>query len=155
MSTVGGPTWSDIAVWYDELVQAVGGADETTVDCLLSLLPPPQGAIVLDVACRQGLGTRAVATAGAGMVGTDASETMADLARCHGAPRGVTWRTSSMTPSTSQGSMPPLSTVSPASSPSWTADHPKWHSERFCEVELGGREQVALSVGESGLRQTG
>lgn len=89
MSTVGGPTWSDIAVWYDELVQAGSGPHETAVDCMLSLLPSLDGASVVDVACGQGLATRAIATAGAAnVVGTDASETMVDRARRHGAPLG-------------------------------------------------------------------
>lgn len=82
-------TWSDIAGWYDELVSGGSGPHETAVDCLLGLLPPLEGAVVLDVACGQGLATRAVAAAGAaGVVGTDASEAMASFARRHGAPPG-------------------------------------------------------------------
>lgn len=74
MSTVEGPTWSDIAVWYDKLLVAGSGPHETAVGCLVRLLPPLDGAVVLDVACGQGLATRAVATAGAEMViGADAS----------------------------------------------------------------------------------
>jgi SAM-dependent methyltransferase len=89
MSASDGPTWSDIAVWYDDLVQAGSGPHETAVDCLLRLLPPLDRAVVLDVACGQGLATRAVATAGAArVVGVDASERMVDLARRHGAPEG-------------------------------------------------------------------
>jgi SAM-dependent methyltransferase len=82
-----GPTWSDIAVWYDQLVQAGSGAHETAVECLLGLLPRLDDAVVLDVACGQGLATRAVAAAGAAkVIGTDASEAMVHLARSHGAP---------------------------------------------------------------------
>lgn len=85
--TDGSPTWSDIAVWYDELVQAGSGAHETAVDCLRGLLPELDGATaVLDVGCGQGLATRAVAAAGAGrVIGTDSSRAMIDVARRHGA----------------------------------------------------------------------
>ncbi|HEX8803927.1 MAG TPA: class I SAM-dependent methyltransferase [Acidimicrobiales bacterium] len=86
---MGEVTWSDIAGWYDELVRAGSGPHETAVECLLGLLPGLGGAVVLDVACGQGLATRAVAAAGAArVVGTDASEAMVGLARAHGAPRG-------------------------------------------------------------------
>jgi SAM-dependent methyltransferase len=89
MSAVDGPTWSDIAAWYDELVQAGSGPHETAIECLLRLLPALDRAVVLDVACGQGLATRAVATAGAArVVGVDASERMVELARRHGAPEG-------------------------------------------------------------------
>jgi SAM-dependent methyltransferase len=89
MSAMDGPTWSDIAVWYDELVQAGSGPHETSIECLLRLLPALDRAVVLDVACGQGLATRVVATAGAArVVGVDASERMVDLARRHGAPEG-------------------------------------------------------------------
>ena len=89
MSTLDGPTWSDIAPWYDDLVVAGSGPHETAVDCLLRLLPPLAGAAVLDVGCGQGLATRAVALAGAGtVVGADASEAMVERARSHGVPEG-------------------------------------------------------------------
>jgi SAM-dependent methyltransferase len=89
MNAAGGPTWSDIAVWYDDLVRSGSGPHETAVECLVRLLPPLDGTRVLDVGCGQGLATRAVATAGAAtVVGTDASETMVDLARRHGSPQG-------------------------------------------------------------------
>jgi len=89
MSAVDGPTWSDIAVWYDELVQAGSGPHETAIDCLLRLLPALDRAVVLDLACGQGLATRALANAGAArVVGVDASEQMVDLARRHGAAEG-------------------------------------------------------------------
>lgn len=84
-----GPTWSDIAVWYDDLIEGASGPHETAVQCLAGLLPDVAGAAVLDVACGQGLATRAVAAAGARrVVGTDLSETMIDLARRRGAPTG-------------------------------------------------------------------
>jgi SAM-dependent methyltransferase len=89
MGAMDGPTWSDLAGWYDELVRAGSGPHETAIDCLLGLLPALDRAVVLDVACGQGLATRAVAIAGAArVVGVDASEQMVDLARRHGAPDG-------------------------------------------------------------------
>ncbi|MBN2622168.1 MAG: methyltransferase domain-containing protein [Acidimicrobiales bacterium] len=84
-----GPTWSDIAAWYDQLVRHGSGPHDTAVACLLGLIPDLAGATVLDVACGQGLATRAVAGAGAAqVVGTDASEAMVALARRHPDPPG-------------------------------------------------------------------
>lgn len=52
---------------------------------LQGLLPDVAGAAVLDVACGQGLATRAVAAAGAHLVvGVDQSDAMLDIARRHG-----------------------------------------------------------------------
>ncbi len=77
-----GPSWSDIASWYDDLLAAGSGPHETAVRCLLGLLPALDQAVVLDVACGQGLATRALAVAGARrVVGVDSSEAMIDLAR--------------------------------------------------------------------------
>lgn len=84
-----GPSWSDIAEWYDSLVTAGSGPHETATRCLLGLVPPLDGQAVLDVACGQGLATRALAAAGARrVVGVDASAAMIDLATAHGAPAG-------------------------------------------------------------------
>lgn len=89
LGAVGAVTWSDVAGWYDELLTAGSGPHETAVECLLGLLPPLDGLVVLDVACGQGLATRAVAAGGAArVVGTDESDTMVSLARRHGAPPG-------------------------------------------------------------------
>lgn len=84
-ATDDGPSWSDIASWYDDLLTAGSGPHETAVRCLHRLLPDLRGATVLDVACGQGLAARAVAAAGAArVVGTDLSEAMVALARRHG-----------------------------------------------------------------------
>ena len=85
------PTWSDIASWYDELIRAGSGPHETAVRCLLGLVPPSlAGQAVLDVACGQGLATRALAGAGAArVVGVDSSPEMVALARGHAAPPSV------------------------------------------------------------------
>ncbi len=78
MSAAGtGPTWSYIAAWYDDLLAAGSGPHETAVACLLGLVPALDGAVVLDVACGQGLVTRALAEAGATrVIGVDSSEAM-------------------------------------------------------------------------------
>jgi SAM-dependent methyltransferase len=82
-----GPSWSDIAVWYDDLVEAGSGPHQTALDCLLRLIPSVEGADVLDLACGQGLATRALAEAGAGSsTGVDASDAMIELARGHDTP---------------------------------------------------------------------
>jgi ubiquinone/menaquinone biosynthesis C-methylase UbiE len=79
-----GPSWSDIAGWYNDVIAAGSGPHETAVDCLLRLVPPLEGTTVVDVACGQGLATRAVAAAGAKrVVGVDASEVMIEIARRH------------------------------------------------------------------------
>ncbi len=85
----GGPGWDDIAEWYDRLVESGSGPHETAVECLLRLVPPLDGARVVDVACGQGLATRALAGAGAaGVLGVDASPAMIDLARRRTRGRG-------------------------------------------------------------------
>ena len=88
-ATGAGPSWSDIAGWYDDLVTAGSGPHDTAVRCLLGLAPPLAGQVVLDVACGQGLATRALAAAGARrVVGVDSSPAMVELADSHGAPAG-------------------------------------------------------------------
>jgi SAM-dependent methyltransferase len=81
----GSISWDEMARWYDRLLQAGSGAHETAVECLRRLLPPLDGADVLDVACGQGLATRELVDAGAASVlGVDASPEMIDLATGHG-----------------------------------------------------------------------
>lgn len=78
----GAEAWSALASWYDSLLVAGSGPHETAVACLLRLLPDLTGARVLDVACGQGLATRALVEAGATSVtGVDSAEAMIDLAR--------------------------------------------------------------------------
>jgi SAM-dependent methyltransferase len=87
-----GPSWSDIAGWYDDLVSNGSGAHETALRCLLSLVPDLRGATVLDLACGQGIVTRALAEVGArAVVGVDSSDAMLERARAHGEPSGVTY----------------------------------------------------------------
>jgi ubiquinone/menaquinone biosynthesis C-methylase UbiE len=78
----GAGSWSRIASWYDELLAHGSGPHETAVACLRRLLPDLVGADILDVACGQGLATRALAASGARtVVGVDSSLSMIELAR--------------------------------------------------------------------------
>jgi SAM-dependent methyltransferase len=80
-----GPSWSDIADWYDELLVAGSGSHETALVCTLRLLGELEGMTVLDLACGQGAATRAIAEAGAGeVVGVDSSPQMLANAGRHG-----------------------------------------------------------------------
>jgi SAM-dependent methyltransferase len=84
------PSWSDIAQWYDQLLRSGSGPHETAVECLIRLVPDPRGSLVLDVACGQGLATRALAAAGARhVVGIDSSEAMIEIARRDGSSDGT------------------------------------------------------------------
>jgi hypothetical protein len=56
----GGPSWSDIATWYDAPIGAGSGPHLTATACLLRLVAQLTGADVLDLACGQGLATRAL-----------------------------------------------------------------------------------------------
>lgn len=90
MTLDGGPSWSDIAGWYDELLTSGSGAHDTAVRCLLGLVPPLDNQVVLDVACGQGLATRALADVGARrVVGIDASMAMIERAKRHPIPAGA------------------------------------------------------------------
>ncbi|MEM7323628.1 MAG: class I SAM-dependent methyltransferase [Actinomycetota bacterium] len=83
-----GPTWSDIADWYDELLESGSGPHETALACLADLLPPVDGLTVIDVACGQGIASRLLAAAGATVTGTDLSPAMLANAQAHGTPGG-------------------------------------------------------------------
>jgi SAM-dependent methyltransferase len=87
----GAPTWSDIAGWYDELVEAGSGPHETALACTMALAGDVAGLRVLDIACGQGLATRALARAGARVTGIDATAGMLERARGHerDAPLGI------------------------------------------------------------------
>jgi ubiquinone/menaquinone biosynthesis C-methylase UbiE len=77
-----GSDWSSIASWYDEQLAAGSGPHETAVATLLGLMPDLASADVVDVACGQGLATRALAEAGAAsVVGVDSSPAMIEIAR--------------------------------------------------------------------------
>lgn len=86
-------TWSDIASWYDDLLTQGSGPHETAVKSLLDLLPDLEGSTVLDVACGQGLATRAIAAAGAAtVVGVDSAKSMLEIARERTPDAPIDWR---------------------------------------------------------------
>lgn len=94
MSDVPGPSWSDIADWYDELLVAGSGPHEHALECLDRLLPPIEPVTnALDVACGQGIAARYLAGTGAAVTGTDYSATMLANARRHSNAAGfdITW----------------------------------------------------------------
>src|SRR4051812_26560025 len=72
---VDGPGWSDIADWYDTYVRSGRTPHELATRALLELAGDVTGRRVVDVACGQGLATRALARAGAAsVVGVDVTE---------------------------------------------------------------------------------
>jgi ubiquinone/menaquinone biosynthesis C-methylase UbiE len=75
--------WSQLAQWYDEILSAGSGPHETATAALQELVPTSlQGCSVLDVACGQGLATRALASLGPhAVVGVDASASMIEIAK--------------------------------------------------------------------------
>jgi|SRR4051794_18388720 ubiquinone/menaquinone biosynthesis C-methylase UbiE len=79
---VDGPGWSDIAGWYDTYVRSGRTPHELATRALLELAGDVTGRRVVDVACGQGLATRALARAGAAsVVGVDVTEALLDVAR--------------------------------------------------------------------------
>jgi ubiquinone/menaquinone biosynthesis C-methylase UbiE len=88
------PSWSEIAVWYDQLLEQGSGPHDLATASLLRLAPRLIGASVLDIACGQGLATRALAAAGAKSVtGIDLSVTMVELAKARTEPgAAITYR---------------------------------------------------------------
>lgn len=83
-----GPSWSDIAEWYDNLLESGSGPHQTALRCLEKLIPEVEGLEVVDVACGQGIASRHLAGLGARVTGIDSSQEMIDLARRHGTPAG-------------------------------------------------------------------
>jgi ubiquinone/menaquinone biosynthesis C-methylase UbiE len=87
-------TWSGIAGWYDTLIQAGSGPHQLATQTTLRLVPAVHDADGLDVACGQGLASRALAQAGARSVtGVDATPEMIEAGRRHEAttPLGIVY----------------------------------------------------------------
>lgn len=88
----GAQSWPEIAGWYDRLLAGGSGPHELAVATTLRLAGDIRGARVLDLACGQGIATRALAKAGAAMVtGIDGTAEMIEAARRHEAaePLGI------------------------------------------------------------------
>jgi len=94
MQEPAGPSWSDIAAWYDQMLEQGSGPHETAIASLLRLARDVAGSSVLDIACATGFATRALAAARASSVtGVDAEPAMIDLARARTGPSPtVTYR---------------------------------------------------------------
>lgn len=95
MSDQAGVTWSSIAGWYDELLVTGSGPHELATETTLALVPSPLPSEVLDIACGQGLASRALAAAGAvHVVGTDLTVEMLARAIEHerNEPLGIDYR---------------------------------------------------------------
>jgi SAM-dependent methyltransferase len=83
----GAPTWSHIAEWYDQLLEAGSGPHDTATRCTLRLAGRLDGLRILDLACGTGLASRALADSDAvEVVGVDSSPDMLSIARAHGGP---------------------------------------------------------------------
>jgi hypothetical protein len=63
-----GPGWADIADWYDGVVRSGRTPHGLATRTLLELAGDVTGRRVLDVACGQGIATRALAQTGAASV---------------------------------------------------------------------------------------
>src|SRR3954471_11877651 len=69
------PGWADIADWYDGVVRSGRTPHGLATRTMLGLAGDVTGRRVLDVACGQGIATRALARAGAAsVVGLDLTE---------------------------------------------------------------------------------
>ncbi len=84
-----------MASWYDTLLTAGSGPHELATTTTLELAADVRGLDVLDIACGQGMASRALAKAGAGSVlGVDTAEELVAMAKAYEdeAPLGVTYR---------------------------------------------------------------
>lgn len=86
-STPGDTSWEGVAGWYDELITSKRSDhyDQVIIPGMLRLAQPQPGTRVLDVACGQGVMTRAIAAVGVSAVGVDASASLVEAARAHAA----------------------------------------------------------------------
>src|SRR5215212_2002901 len=82
-----------MAEWYDAHVRSGHTPHDLAVATTLGLAGKVAGLRVLDVACGPGLAARALARAGARVIGTDITPEMLDAARTHEAaePLGITY----------------------------------------------------------------
>jgi ubiquinone/menaquinone biosynthesis C-methylase UbiE len=78
-------SWNAVAEWYDTLLEEKPGTyqKELILPNVLRLLGVKKGDTVLDLACGQGLFSRAFANAGAQVIGVDASKRLIDFAKKH------------------------------------------------------------------------
>ncbi len=77
-------SWASMASWYDALLRSGSGPHELATATTLALAGDVTGQSVLDVACGQGIASRALAHAGAGSVtGIDSASEMIAAAEAY------------------------------------------------------------------------
>ncbi len=83
--------WDEVAGWYDELVGEQGSEyhQHVVIPRTIRLLAATDREHVLDVACGQGVISRAIAEYGARVTGVDIAPSLVESARRHGAPPGA------------------------------------------------------------------
>ncbi len=81
-------SWNEVADWYDDLLDRRRNDhyDDVIIPKTLALLGDVTDQTVLDLACGQGIVSRALAAANATVHATDASERLIHTARTHGNP---------------------------------------------------------------------
>lgn len=84
-------SWQNVAGWYDELLdeRRSDHYDKVIVPGTLRLLGPSAGQRVLDVACGQGVISRAAAELGADVTGVDAAPALLEAARARSGERAT------------------------------------------------------------------
>ena len=89
-------SWGDVAGWYDELLETSEDSYQKQVILpnLLRLLSIKKDDRILDLACGQGFFARAMADAGATVVGVDAAIELIALAKKH-SPKSISYYASS------------------------------------------------------------
>lgn len=82
-------SWGRDAAWYDDLLSKPGTyQEEVILPNLLRIVAPEAGQRVIDIACGQGYFSRALAAAGAEVLGIDAGSDLVRLAKeAGGGPR--------------------------------------------------------------------
>jgi ubiquinone/menaquinone biosynthesis C-methylase UbiE len=88
-------TWATMASWYNALLTVGSGPHELATTTTLQLASKVDGQTVLDVACGQGIASRALANAGAGaVVGVDSTAELLAIADEHEqeVPLGIHYR---------------------------------------------------------------
>lgn len=78
--------WDRVSGWYDDLLSNKGSDhhEKVLIPGTLRLLNPGPGQRILDIACGQGILSRAIAARGASVTAIDASPGLIERARAHG-----------------------------------------------------------------------